>query len=407
VFTRYNNPRLPYLPSVNSHSRSLEIPRVTCALFGAIKAVSTLKRTVVLVHGPRGCVYHVNYILGMRGDRHTPVFCTCMDEHDIVFGAEERLRSAIGELDRLKRPDMIVVLSCCASGIIGEDLESACRTVKTRAQVIPIEVGGFSGDFSAGYAAALESLVSRTAKQDVRREERTVNLIGMLRGGPDLREIKRLLSLIGISVRATIPAGATVEDLRNLGCAANNIVICETSGLQAARFLEQTFDIPWISVPFPIGSKLSLEFLCKTARATGIPLPGEGLVPPENSHHTGRIPRIAICAGPTRAISLSRFLRSEGIPPRIIVLDFPTPLLGQIREAGGDGCDVLVAPSWETIEESLINRGIDLVIGGLMERSFSAKLGIPLIDIMHGSQKTAGSDGGENILSLIRKAMGE
>jgi len=166
---------------VNSQPARLEIPRITCALFGALKAVSTLKRTVVLVHGPRGCVYHVNYILGMRGDRHNPVFSTCMDEHDVVFGAEDRLRDAIEELDRSREPDIIVVLSCCASGIIGEDLENACRAARTRARVIPIEAGGFSGDFSAGYAATLEALVSRTAKRGVEKEKGTVNLVGMLR----------------------------------------------------------------------------------------------------------------------------------------------------------------------------------------------------------------------------------
>jgi len=104
-----------------------------------------------------------------------------MDEHDVVFGAEDRLRDAIEELDRSREPDIIVVLSCCASGIIGEDLENACRAARTRARVIPIEAGGFSGDFSAGYAATLEALVSRTAKRGVEKEKGTVNLVGMLR----------------------------------------------------------------------------------------------------------------------------------------------------------------------------------------------------------------------------------
>jgi nitrogenase molybdenum-cofactor synthesis protein NifE len=42
------------------------IPRGTCKLFGAIKALSTIKKSVILVHGPKGCVYHINYIMGMR-----------------------------------------------------------------------------------------------------------------------------------------------------------------------------------------------------------------------------------------------------------------------------------------------------------------------------------------------------
>jgi len=389
---------------VNSQPARLEIPRITCALFGALKAVSTLKRTVVLVHGPRGCVYHVNYILGMRGDRHNPVFSTCMDEHDVVFGAEDRLRDAIEELDRSREPDMIVVLSCCASGIIGEDLENACRAARTRALVIPIEAGGFSGDFSAGYAATLEALVSRTAKRGVEREKGTVNLVGMLRSGPDLREIRRLLSLVGISVGAVIPAGAALQDLQNAGRAELNVVMCETSGLQAAQFLEETFHSPWIAPAFPAGAKLSNEFLADVAGALGIFLPEAGVVAPERRAFEGRKPAIALCAGPTRAIALTKFLRSQGIPPRVIVIDFQTPLIGRIREAAGEDSEVLVAPGWEAIEETLVSRGVDLIIGGLMERPLASRLGVPLIDIMHGSQKTAGAEGGENILSRICEA---
>lgn len=383
---------------------SLEIPRVTCALFGAIKAVAMLKRTVILVHGPRGCVYHINYILGMRGDRHNPVFSTCMDEHDVVFGAEDRLRNAIEELDRLKRPDMIVVLSCCASGIIGEDLESACKAARTDALVIPIEAGGFSGDFSAGYATTLRTLVARTAKRGVEKERGTVNLVGMLRGGPDLREIRHLLSLIGISVGTVIPAGATVTELQNAGRAERNIVMCETSGLEAARLLEEIFGTPWITVPFPVGAELSLEFLREVSVSLGLPVPDGAIIAREHHTFSGRIPAIALFAGPTRAIALARFLRYHGLSPRTIILDFPSPLLARIREAAGPDCKILVAPGWETIEETLASLDIDLIIGGLMERSIATRLGISLIDVMHGSQKTAGVTGGENILSLIEKS---
>ena len=68
------------------------IPRGTCKLFGAIKALSTIKNSVILVHGPKGCVYHINYILGMRGDRPSEIYTTCLDEHDVIFGAEQKLK---------------------------------------------------------------------------------------------------------------------------------------------------------------------------------------------------------------------------------------------------------------------------------------------------------------------------
>src|SRR5512137_1289057 len=107
------------------------IPRGTCKLFGAIKALSTIRKSVVLVHGPKGCVYHINYILGMRGDRPSEIYTTCLDEHDVIFGAEQKLKEAIGDLERTLHPELMFVLSCCTSDIIGEDVSSAIRDTKT------------------------------------------------------------------------------------------------------------------------------------------------------------------------------------------------------------------------------------------------------------------------------------
>src|SRR5659263_456253 len=70
-----------------------KIPRATCQLFGAIKAISNIRDSVILVHGPKGCVYHINYILGMRGDKTSNVYSTCMDEKDVILAPEINLKA--------------------------------------------------------------------------------------------------------------------------------------------------------------------------------------------------------------------------------------------------------------------------------------------------------------------------
>lgn len=381
----------------------MEIPRLTCSLFGAIKAAATMKDTVILVHGPKGCVYHVNYILGLRGDCHCPVYCTCMDEHDVVFGAEERLKEAIEDLDSRKSPEMIVVLSCCASGIIGEDVQNACRIARTNAKVISIEAGGFSSDYTAGYAQTLIAIISEVADPAESMEPGTVNLLGMLRAGPDLLEIRRLLSLLGLSVRAVMPAGATCDQIRRIGAASLNIVICETAGMQAAILLQQRFGTPFIRTVYPVGAGLSREFLGDVASALGISTVPDIAEPAARETQIPYGARIALFSGPTRAIALARFLTSHGISPAVIVLDFGNPFANEVKGAAGDECTVLISPRWDEIEDTLRAHRIDLVLGGLMERPIAAKLGIPLIDVMHGSLLTAGPQGGASVLRLIRE----
>ena len=70
---------------------AVKIPRGTCRLFGTIKAISNIKNSAIVVHGPKGCVYHINYIMGMRGDKPSNVYSTCMDENDVIFVASTTL----------------------------------------------------------------------------------------------------------------------------------------------------------------------------------------------------------------------------------------------------------------------------------------------------------------------------
>src|SRR5512136_11017 len=155
------------------------IPRGTCKLFGAIKALSTIRKSVVLVHGPKGCVYHINYILGMRGDRPSEIYTTCLDERDVIFGAEPKLTGAIEELDRTLHPELMFVLSCCTSCIIGEDVDSAVHNARTKSRAIAISAGGFEGDFHEGYSETLNQLVKQLVHKPDSIKSQSVNLIGM------------------------------------------------------------------------------------------------------------------------------------------------------------------------------------------------------------------------------------
>lgn len=383
---------------------AFRIPRSTCKLFGAIKALGAMKRTAILVHGPKGCVYHINYILGMRGDRPAEIYSTCLDEQDIIFGAERKLVAAIEQIDRVDQPDLICVLSCCASGIIGEDVASAVRSACISARALAFDSGGFEGDHTGGYSDTLAVISRSLVTSSGVRVPRSVNLLGLLRSGPDLAELKQLLSSRDVRVLSVFTAGATPDDLSRAGDASLNLVTCETSGLAAARILEQRFGTPYYMVDIPVGKPATDRFL----NTVDILLGGSG-----GKESSGgatpefRLPhdfRIALFAGPTRAKAFSEFLHELGCPPRLIVLDFPPPALESIREAAGPDCRILVQPEYDEIQENLDLLEIDLILGGMFERPFAAMRGIPHIDVMHGSQKTFGYPGAELMENLLRKA---
>jgi len=381
------------------------IPRATCKLFGAIKALGTIKNSVILVHGPKGCVYHINYILGMRGDRPSEIYTTALDEHDVIFGAGQKLREAVAYLDSALQPELLFVLSCCTSDIIGEDVGSAVRDAATRARTIAISAGGFEGDFHKGYSETLCQLVRELVEKPGRLRPRTVNLVGMLRAGPDLAELRGVLGLIGVCVNAVLTADATREDLERLGDAALNVVLCEPSGKDAALLLETLCGTPFIVEEIPIGYRSTVRFLERVAGALGIPAavgPPAGTGPaPDCRFLASR--RIAIVGGPTRAVALVRFLAEYRVVPRLVVVDFDSSVQEKIRCAGVPAGELLIEPCHELIMQKLREHNIDLLLGGMLEQPIAKALGIDHIDIMHGSQQTAGFSGARNLARLLEK----
>jgi len=380
------------------------IPRATCKLFGAVKALSTIRKSVVLVHGPKGCVYHINYILGMRGDRPSEIYTTALSENDVIFGAEGKLVEAILYLDRTLAPDLLFVLSCCSSDIIGEDVASAVRNAKTRAKTVAIAAGGFEGDMHTGYSETLCQLVREFAKRPDRTNPRSVNLVGMLRAGPDLAELRSLLEQIGVTVNAVLTAGATREELERLGDAALSIVLCEPSGKEAATLLNACCDIPVVVEEIPIGYHSTVRFLERIAAALGITVPA-GLFRMVNVPDCRSLAsrRIAIVSGPTRAVSMVRFLAEYGVTPGLVVVDFDSSVKEKIRCLGVPAGEVLIEPDQELILRKLKEHGIDLLIGGMLEQPLARALSIDHVDIMHGSERTVGFSGAENLARILTR----
>ena len=379
------------------------IPRGTCKLFGAIKALGTIKNSVVLVHGPKGCVYHINYILGMRGDRPSEIYTTGLGEHDVIFGAEQKLKEAVLYLDETLQPELLFVLSCCSSDIIGEDVGSAVRDAKTRARTVAIAAGGFEGDFHEGYSETLCQLVRDLVKKPGGTDPRSVNLVGMLRAGPDLAELKALLGLIGVRTNAVLTADATRDDLERLGEAALNIVLCEPAGKEAALLLERLCGTPFITEEIPIGYHSTIRFLERVADALGIPAT---IAPPVTSMPDCsflRSRRIAIISGPTRAVSLVRFLAEYDVVPRLVVVDFDSSVQEKLRCCGLPAGVVLIEPDHGLIVQKIKEQEIDLLIGGMLEQPLAKAFSIDHIDIMHGSQQTIGFTGARNLARLLEK----
>ena len=107
--------------------------------------------------------------------------------------------------------------------------------------------------------------------------------------------------------------------------------------------------------------------------------------------------------GPTRAVSMTHFLSEIGIAPKLVVVDFDSDTKEKLDGLLGEGCEVLIEPEQEKILEKLDEMRIDLIIGGMLEKPMALSLGLDHIDMMHGSQKTLGFEGADNLITMLRQ----
>lgn len=108
-----------------------------CATSKAACMTVLIQDAAVISHGPVGCAsclhefaftYRVNYPL--RGiERPTPrrIFSTNLKEKDTVYGGNIKLANTIREVYERTHANAIFVLTTCAAGIIGDDVESVCN----------------------------------------------------------------------------------------------------------------------------------------------------------------------------------------------------------------------------------------------------------------------------------------
>src|ERR1700687_101587 len=88
-----------------------------------------------LVHGPIGCSFYA--WLTRRNQTRTPTdsdpnfmnYClsTDMQEENIVFGGEKKLKAAVKEAFELFHPKAIAIFSTCPVGLIGDDVHAVAR----------------------------------------------------------------------------------------------------------------------------------------------------------------------------------------------------------------------------------------------------------------------------------------
>ncbi len=268
------------VPQVQANVRTVPgiITQRGCSYAGCKGVILGPTRDIVnITHGPIGCGYYS--WLTRRNQTKPPTdqdenymtycFSTDMQDEDIVFGGEKKLKAAIQEAYDIFKPKAISIFSTCPVGLIGDDVHAVAREMKAK---LGINIFGFSCEGyrgvsqSAGHHIANNGIFSHVVGEDdsVMDAEYKINLLGEYNIGGDGFEIDRILEKCGISVVSTFSGNSTYDQFANSHTADLNTVMCHRSINYVADMMEEKYGIPWIKINF-IGAKSTAKSLRKIA----------------------------------------------------------------------------------------------------------------------------------------------
>ena len=249
-----------------------------CSYAGCKGVILGPTRDIVnITHGPIGCGFYS--WLTRRNQTRPPsdrddnyityCFSTDMQDKDIVFGGEKKLKTAIQEAYDIFKPKAISIFSTCPVGLIGDDVHAVAKEMKEK---LGINIFGFSCEGyrgvsqSAGHHIANNGVFAHIVGKDdtIIEADYKINLLGEYNIGGDGFEIDRILDKCGIGVVSTFSGNSTYDQFANAHTADLNTVMCHRSINYVADMMEIKYGIPWIKINF-IGANATAKSLIKIA----------------------------------------------------------------------------------------------------------------------------------------------
>jgi nitrogenase molybdenum-iron protein alpha chain len=267
----------PTTPLVAANART--IPGILsmrgCAYAGCKGVVLGPTRDIVhIVHGPIGCSY---YAWLTRRNQTRPetlddpnymnyCFSTDMQEQDIIYGGEKKLRAAIEEAIAIFHPKALDIFSTCPVGLIGDDVHAVAREMEAKypdVNIFAFSCEGYKGvSQSAGHHIANNKVFTDVVGLgDYRKPGKyRMNLLGEYNIGGDSFELERVFEKCGLTLQATFSGNSTYEEFAASHTVDLNLVMCHRSINYMADMMEKKYGIPWFKVNF-IGAAATAKSL--------------------------------------------------------------------------------------------------------------------------------------------------
>lgn len=388
-----------------------------CQQINSMAALMSLEDSVFIAHSPQGCVgctslavdqYRVGQAhRGVKNIRNPRIIVSNLDQNNIIFGGEAKLKEAVEDAVQRYSPKLIFIFASCASGIIGDDIDAIAKDLQeeNEALIIPIHCEGFKSKICAsGFDAAFISINKYILRQkQLPKQEGLVNLFAPVSiSYADQCEMERMLAQLGLEANY-IPFYSSLEKIRKIPSAQVSTSICKVFADEFMQTLEEDYGIPYSHTVMPIGVRNTDKWFRGIAAAAGKERAAEEIIEREHKRILPLVEdikkrlsgkRVFICGGTGRSFAAAALIDDFGM--KLVGLETPTydeDAQADIEYLNGIHEEyILDIANMQPFEQVNLLKKIkpDVFIG---VPEWAAKLGIPTTHVLDMKRPTMGYDG--------------
>ncbi|KOF56996.1 MULTISPECIES: nitrogenase iron-molybdenum cofactor biosynthesis protein NifE [Clostridium] len=400
-FVCYNSKNKSSRLRCDENSISGAVSQRACVYCGARVVLNPITDAFHLIHGPIGCA---SYTWDLRGSLSSGSeifrnsYSTDLSETDVIFGGEKKLTAAIDEIVEKFNPKVIFVYATCIVGVIGDDIDAVCKKAEEKysLRIIPVKSPGFSGNKASGYRAACNAILKLIGNKKSKNKINGINYLGDFNLAGEIWVVQSYLKRIGIEVVAKITGDSKYDEIIKAPEAKLNIVQCAGSMEYLGKKMEEIYDIPYIRVSF-LGIADTENSLLQIASILGDEdtiKKAEKLIEDEKSkiqktiqYYRKRLigKKAAIyVGGGYKAISLIKQFNELGIETVMVGTQTGKPRDYEIiKNITKEGTVILDDANPYELEKFMLEKGADILVGGVKERPLAYKLGVAFCDHNH------------------------
>jgi len=404
---------LSYTPKEIKERKGLVVnPAKTCQPIGAMYAALGIHRCLPHSHGSQGCCsYHRMHLTRHYRD---PIVASTSSftEGACVFGGKANLSKGLQNVFAIYDPDIVAVNTTCLSETIGDDIGEIIRSteIPEGKVVIHANTPSYAGSHVTGFANMVKAMVTYLAEPGEDKNN-TLNIIPGFVEPSDMRELKRMLALMGTPhilfpdtggvVNAPMTGryemypggGVSIDDLKKTGSSKATIALGSFASRDGAYELEKKCDVPSTVLKLPIGIKAADAFIMAVLSHTGGEVPTElefergqlvDLMVDVHSHYHGK--KAAIFGDPDTVIAMTEFVLSLGMEPTHILTgtpgkEFEKDIEDICREGKYTPANVKSSGDLMEMHQWIMNEPVDILIGNTYGKYIARAENIPLVRI--------------------------